>query len=175
MISVLPHVESIIPHSPTPCIEREPIIYNEMNNHPVYKTWLALMEQEEKNGYTGLSTEEQNFWCVYLLDMEVDNGGFHQYFVNSSSDYAFNVLWALEQVGASNASRIARAAFAAIFPEGVVPADQNERYLQLEEFEETHPQFSKEFRDFDKQYYCDEDEIYIRLEAYARQHRFIVE
>lgn len=41
-----------------------------MYDNAVYKTWLALMDKEEAQGFDGLSPAERAFWCVYLLDRE---------------------------------------------------------------------------------------------------------
>jgi len=60
--------------------------------------------------FDDLSRAEQVFRVIWELEAEVNNGGFHQYFSNSSGDSAFAVVDALKGVGAHHAARIARSA-----------------------------------------------------------------
>src|SRR5437762_10408868 len=57
--------------------------------------------------FDDLSRAEQVFRVIWELEAEVNNGGFHQYFSNSSGDSAFAVVDALKGVGAHHAARIA--------------------------------------------------------------------
>ena len=57
--------------------------------------------------FDDLSRAEQVFRVIWELEADVNNGGFHQYFSNSSGDTAFAVVDALKAVGAHHAARIA--------------------------------------------------------------------
>lgn len=66
------------------------------------------------------------------LEAEVNNGGFHQYFSNSSGNNAEMALSSLEAVGAEKMATILRKAIAK-FPSGIVPEDRDEREKMLDE------------------------------------------
>jgi hypothetical protein len=60
------------------------------------------------------------------LDLEVENGGFHQFFHNSPGDHTEQTIHALEIIGALTAADIVKRA-AGMFPDGMPPRDRNER------------------------------------------------
>ena len=148
---------------------------NERLTNSVYKIWLSLTAKEDARGYQSLSAAERVYWCVYLLDMEIYNGGFDQYYINSSGDYASGVVAALRAIGAHKAARITEDAFSYVFPGGIVPEDRDERWTQAEAVEERDPQYDERTNVFSRQYCKDEDEIYTLLEQYARLHNFVVD
>lgn len=148
---------------------------DERYTNPVYKTWMSQMAKEAAHGYESLSASERVFWCVYLLDLEVANGYFDQYFVNSSSEYADQVVAALHAIGAPEAAHLTQAVFEYVFPNGVVPTDQAERRELLEEAEERDSQYYQEIEEFSKQYLNDDGKIYACLAGYAREQDFVVE
>jgi len=55
----------------------------------------------EKNGWDSLTEAEKNIIALEMLDEEIDNGGFEQYFFNSSGDYWQNALNGLDAIGAT--------------------------------------------------------------------------
>jgi hypothetical protein len=80
----------------------------------------------DRDGFASLTPAEQVALCVDDLDREVNNGGFDQFFWNSSGDHAHETLRALETIGALQAAQIVREAIAC-FPAAVVPVDRDER------------------------------------------------
>jgi len=72
-----------------------------------------------------LSAPERVFYITQSLEMEVNNGGFSQYFFNSSGDFANEVVNAFVEIGAIKTAEICKKAVA-IFGEKV-PADRFER------------------------------------------------
>jgi len=83
-------------------------------------------------GRTGLENLEAlmpSARVIYLagvLDGEVFNGGFHQYFSNSSGEHAHRTLFALHELGATRRASLLQRAIA-IFPSKRVPQDRGER------------------------------------------------
>ena len=69
---------------------------------PFRKLWRELVRRvyETDLGYAGLSDAEKKYFAVGLLEGEVYNGGFDQYFFNSSSDYYSDAEIGLEEMGA---------------------------------------------------------------------------
>jgi hypothetical protein len=62
------------------------------------------------------------FSSIWAVESEVNNGGFSQYFLNSSCETAGFVSEALETIGAPSTADICRRAIAAAFPDGL-PSD----------------------------------------------------
>ncbi len=59
------------------------------------------------------------FSAIWSVESEVNNGGFSQYFMNSSSETAGFVVEALEAIKAPRTADICRKAIAAAFPDGM--------------------------------------------------------
>ena len=72
-----------------------------------YERYLKLSEYVATNylekGYETLSPVERDMLHVYLLETEVNNGGFDQYFFNTSGDYATDTVESLRRIGSSEA------------------------------------------------------------------------
>jgi uncharacterized protein DUF4375/HEAT repeat protein len=58
-----------------------------------------LWNTMEKRGTDGLSVPQHHYYTVFILDAEVKNGGFKQYFFNSSGDNWRVALQGLEEMG----------------------------------------------------------------------------
>jgi hypothetical protein len=70
------------------------------------------------------SIPQKVFSSIWAVEAEVNNGGFSQYFLNSSSETAGFVAEALERIGAMRTADICRRAVAIAFPLGI-PADSD--------------------------------------------------
>ena len=77
-----------------------------------------------------LSAAQRVFYLNQNLEREVNNGGFHQYFFNSSGDHADESVLALGAIGALNTAELLREAIGK-FPDGKVPEDQDERQVLM--------------------------------------------
>ena len=71
-----------------------------------YSIGFQLMEKAEKYGIDSLSEKEKYFYAIYELDNEINNGGYLQYFDNSSGDLAYLILDALRSIGSNKALKI---------------------------------------------------------------------
>ena len=85
-----------------------------------------VFERFEAAGFAGLTRAEQVAHCVHWLELEVNNGGFDQFFWNSAGDYARETVDALEAIGAVKFADLVRRAIA-VFPGGDPPRDRDER------------------------------------------------
>ena len=81
-----------------------------------------------------LSVPERIFYTTQILEMEVNNGGFDQFFFNSSGNLANDVVHAFTEIGAVKTADICRKAVSVYGVE--VPADRDERYDILSDNEE---------------------------------------
>jgi hypothetical protein len=74
-----------------------------------------------KQAFATQSTPQQVFSSIWAVESEVNNGGFSQYFLNSSCETAAFVAVALDTIGAPRTADICRRAIATAFPMGLPP------------------------------------------------------
>lgn len=77
-----------------------------------------------------LSTHERTLYVTQTLEQEINNGGFSQYFYNSSGDLANELADAFAAIGAHKTAAICKRALSAF--KGAVPTDRTERQTMLE-------------------------------------------
>ena len=84
---------------------------------------ITLSESEKtrfgKEDFARQSLPQKVFSAIWAVESEVNNGGFSQYFCNSSAESAPFVAEALETVGASKTADICSRAIAVAFPAGL--------------------------------------------------------
>jgi len=78
-----------------------------------------------------LSHAERVFFSIFQLEAEVNNGGFSQFFFNSSGSFSNEIVGALREIGANQAAEICQKALAALGCE--MPMDLEERQEKLED------------------------------------------
>lgn len=96
-----------------------------------------LLWDKSKNdeNFESLNQFEKNVLYIEMLEGQVNNGGFDQFFFNSSGEYAHEALRALEQVGANNAAELLEQAIKA-FPQLPIPKDTEQRRELMEDLPE---------------------------------------
>jgi len=84
---------------------------------------IGLSESERtkfgKEDFGSQSVPQRVFSALWEFESEVNNGGFSQYFVNSSAESAHFVADALRMIGAPKTADICEHAIAAAFPTGL--------------------------------------------------------
>jgi hypothetical protein len=75
-----------------------------------------------------LPREIQVAYCIHILEAEVNNGGFHQYFANSSGMFALETIIALSEIGAPKTRALLEGAIKIAYPRGY--PDNREKYEQ---------------------------------------------
>jgi hypothetical protein len=83
-----------------------------------------------------LTEEQKQFYYNQCLEREINNGGFNQYFFNSSGDFAHKTVQSLQTIGATKTADILQKAIDQ-FPSSNVPEDRSERQKILEQIQET--------------------------------------
>lgn len=101
---------------------------------------------EKRKCEIDLREAESGLYAAMRLPMQVNNGGFHQYFLNSSGDSSALALEWLRHIGAGDVARLLERA-AARFPGGEPAVDREERILQLDQLN------TRTFRDLDEAFY----------------------
>lgn len=84
-----------------------------------------------EGGLSRLSERDQTIITVWAAVGEVGNGGFEQFYYNTSGDWAVETVEALERIGADAAARIVRS-LNDEFPNGRPSPDRDERQDQMD-------------------------------------------
>lgn len=121
----------------------------------------------EGEGIGALTEPERVFFVVMALEGEVNNGGFSQYFYNSSGNFAGKAVKALNEIGAHRTAEICAKALS-VFG-GDVPTDWNERQERLDELDEE--MLEETFEECDDAFYDYEDDLEALNYAYIMKHR----
>lgn len=74
----------------------------------------ALQQKEAREGAAALSPEERAILAIEAFEREVNNGGYQQFFLNSSNEYAAAIVDALEAIGCPRVAATTRGAIAAL-------------------------------------------------------------
>lgn len=134
--------------------------------------WLIALARSEATRFWKLEFEEltrpeQVFLCVWELESEVNNGGFDQYFSNTSGDLARHVEAALDAIGARRTRSIVRQAIDAVGRE-VLDEDREqreERLLALDDERRDH------LEKIDQLYFGYPDDVTKLLYVYVQRHK----
>jgi hypothetical protein len=86
---------------------------------------------EDESGMQRLNEGQRAIYVMYVADFEILNGGFSQFWFNSSGGIANELLPAAERVGAREFAAIFRDA-AALWPGGKIPRDRAKREALLD-------------------------------------------
>jgi hypothetical protein len=108
-----------------------------------------------------LTSCEKNIVYIEELEREINNGGFHQYFFNSSGNFTKETLNALNIIGSKIFFNILEKAINK-FPNGSVPSDRNERQDILNKFDEGL------WIELDNEFYKYEEDIYKLMIEYIK-------
>jgi hypothetical protein len=82
-----------------------------------------------KEDFASQSVPQKVFSALWEVESEVNNGGFSQYFVNSSAESAHFVVDALRMIGTPRTADICQRAIAAAFPAGLPESVEEIRRL----------------------------------------------
>lgn len=83
-----------------------------------------------------LTEPQKQFYYNQCLERQINNGGFNQYFANSSGGFAHQTVQSLILIGAIATAQILQKAIDQ-FPDNKVPQDRNKRIELVEQMEVT--------------------------------------
>lgn len=131
---------------------------------PFRALWRELVERVHHTelGFQGLTEEEKIYWSVNILVGEVNNGGFMQFFDNSSGDYFNYVEKGLIEFDAIKTLKIVYEAKKVIFGEKSVPVNTALRRKVTSKSEEWD-----KLAKLDGMFYEEPDDLHELLENYA--------
>ncbi|HEX9580814.1 MAG TPA: DMP19 family protein [Gemmatimonadales bacterium] len=95
-----------------------------------------VFAREAAVGFGRLTAPERVVFCLDALEREVNNGGFAQFFENSSGDYALETIEALRALGATRVAALVAQAVA-VFPGGRPEPDRERRQAQVGRLDNT--------------------------------------
>jgi Domain of unknown function (DUF4375) len=121
--------------------------------------------------YEDLSEVEKVFHSIWELEKEVNNGGFEQFFFNSSGEIAYRIVDDLKAIGATKAADISARTIAYVFKDIPLTRDTDERRKTISSLsEEQRDQLSE----FDKEFFVYPDNLTNLLYSYSVTHKLPV-
>jgi|SRR5450631_1380688 len=110
-----------------------------MLTDPYRKLWVSLVElvYHSPSAFDGLSHSQKLYFAVRLLEGDVNNGGFHQYFFNDAGSYYAYAEEGLIAVGAFQTLELLLEAKGVLFPSAPVPISIAERRRALPSYLKT--------------------------------------
>jgi hypothetical protein len=139
-------------------VRREDKIWNIKDVHEFVSEAIELLFKKTNYGSNldELTREEKNFYFVNELEMEVNNGGFSQYFYNTSGDNANEVMGALEEMKFVNTIKLYEKVLEVF--DNNIPRDRDERQELLtnyvdEKLDLLDNEFYKYLDNFEELYY----------------------
>ncbi|SDD94350.1 DMP19 family protein [Niabella drilacis] len=114
-----------------------------------------------------LTEPQRIFYFNQNIEREINNGGFNQYFYNSSGDFAHETLASLQTIGGNKTADILKQAIDQ-FPNSIVPRDRAERQEILEQIEE---KANEVWEQLDQAFYKYEDNLNDLNIEYIKQNR----
>ena len=140
----------------------------------LYAVWERIDERMRsiKGGFEGLTRGERLFHVLwFVMDSDIINGGLHQFFTNSSGDFAEEAKRGLNEIGANRVLCVLQKA-SAVLPGRVVPTERDARYEVLEQQEEREGEQVWErwdalSREYDQ---AAQEELHARLLEWVRDH-----
>jgi hypothetical protein len=147
---------------------------------PYRELWVSLVERSSPDhDLTGWSEQEKRYFAAGLLEGEIHNGGFDQYFSNTSGRYYSIAVDALKEIEAFRSLEIVEKAAAILFGKRSPPESQEDRwrilYAKTRKFSAflTRRRRAAELEQLDKQFWGDPDRLNDRLMAYAEEHDLV--
>ena len=136
------------------------------------KYWLDLVHRifNTQEGFAGLDQPEKTYYAVSCLIGEVYNGGFDQFFSNSSGELYGLALDGLFELEAEKSAALLVQAKEVLFGDRLVPLDRSKRLdLMPTVGNDSHPAW-KQLDALDKAFYSDPDQLSESCKAYAIEH-----
>ena len=97
----------------------------------------VIYDKEADNGFDSLNDAEKTVFCLDQLLREMENGGFVQFIHHEAGAKAEDTLEALERIKAPVSAGLLDQIIA-LFPDGAVPADEDDRIDAFDQIESEH-------------------------------------
>jgi len=114
-----------------------------------------------------LTKHQKIFYLNQNLEREVNNGGFNQYFCNSSGENAHETILSLNKIGAEKTANILQKAVHQ-FPNGTVPKNRDERIEIVKKIEEVVDEI---WDDLTQKFFAYEDDLNTLNYGYIKKNK----
>lgn len=133
---------------------------------PYRAFWRKLVDKvyDQKTGFSGLTDDEKLYYSVNVLSGEVYNGGFMQFFDNTSGEHYRHAELGLIRLNAIKSLKLLRKAKHELFGDQSVPKNQTQRWLVTQNSNQ-----EKVLDSLDTKFYEDPDNLGDKLEAFAQE------
>lgn len=125
----------------------------------------ALDEKAGQVGFEGLSQEERIILAVEALEREVNNGGYGQFFENSSCEYAGFIVEALNRIQCKQTAEITARAIDGLHLH-VLSQEAIEAVMQRDDVDR-----DDQLNECDEQYYSAGEDIAGQLFQFIKSHK----
>ncbi len=129
------------------------------------KHWLSLVKKESEVGFQALSQPEKIYFALTCLIGEVYNGGFDQFFSNSSGAMYGYALSGLLEIEAHGTAALLEEAKVVLFGSERVPLDRQERNNAMRQVGN-----DSRLNALDKSFWADSEGLGERCKQYATHH-----
>lgn len=119
------------------------------------------------NNMDALTEAQKTFYYNQNLEREINNGGFNQYFINSSGDFAHETINSLRTIGANHTAEILQSAIDQ-FPDKKVPLDRDKRTELVGQIEDTA---NEKWEGLDQMFFEYKDDLNSLNIEYVKKHR----
>jgi uncharacterized protein DUF4375 len=126
-----------------------------------------VLRKMERSAFEDLSPPERVIACLTEIEMEVNNGGFNQYYWNSPGDHSLEAAAALKELGAQHTAALLTEANAA-FGSGGPDSDRERRWAQMKALGESA---SVKWGELDGAFYEYKDDLSKLAARYIRSNR----
>lgn len=145
--------------------------------NPFFVLYNGLIQRVHGPGgsFESLSESERLYYTLTLFQNEVNNGGFHQFFFNSSGSYYDLIENGLAMLDESVNLRLLQQAKEIVFPGAMVPSDTHTRreVMPLVDRDDARPLWVERLDELDQRFYANPDSLTPKLEAFARKHGLV--
>jgi hypothetical protein len=129
----------------------------------LFKVSDLVFARYAKLGYENLTRPEKVFVCVWGLEGEVNNGGFDQYYFNSSGDHALDAEESFKAIGAKHTADLVKQANSLFGAAGPSP-DRAARQKQLDALGEAK---TKKMNEIEEDFFKYKDNLWELLTVYV--------
>jgi hypothetical protein len=141
----------------------------ELHDDPAARFWRTLVHRvHHGDGVAGLTEPERLYFAGCLLNGEVHNGGFSQFFTNSSGAHYGDAVRFLALVGSRGPLALLEEARTLLFPSSEVPTDTAARRL-IVRVSET-PEVASRLDELDAAFWADSENCVRQLATFAKEH-----
>lgn len=143
----------------------------EYDPHRELWKWLVGKAQSDP-GLATFSEAHRHYFAVNMLEGEVYNGGFDQFFSNSSGAYYALAADGLEKLKAEASLRLLQDAARLLFGDTPPPSDRQQRWDAVKRYARTQSDenmIATELDALDRLFWADPDKLGEKLAAFAQQ------